>query len=81
VPCDVEIKTPHYNRTARAHRHSRTGPPPATGPRLGRRQGFFFAPDKGLGSLDDTWMTESRLVRVRERALEAGPRAGAHWVF
>jgi hypothetical protein len=46
VPCDVEIKTPHYHydHTAPAHRHTVPGHllPPV---RLGRRQGsFFFAP-------------------------------------
>jgi hypothetical protein len=54
VLCDVEIKTPHYNHTARAHCRTVTGhllP-------LGRRQGgFVFAPEGRVGgsgkALDD----------------------------
>eukprot|EP00962_Isochrysis_galbana_P022203 scaffold6600_cov125-Isochrysis_galbana.AAC.14 len=48
VPCNVEIKTPHYDHTTRAHRHTVPGhlPPPV---RLGlggqrRLGGFRFCP-------------------------------------
>eukprot|EP00962_Isochrysis_galbana_P018072 scaffold5206_cov154-Isochrysis_galbana.AAC.5 len=52
VPCNVEIKTPHYDHTTRAHRHTVPGhlPPPV---RLGlggqRRQGILFLPSGARG--------------------------------
>jgi hypothetical protein len=48
--CDVEIKTPHYDHTARAQRHTVPGHllPPV---RLGRRQGgFALAPEGHVGA-------------------------------
>jgi hypothetical protein len=62
VPCDVDIKNPHYDHTARAHRHTVPGRllPPV---RLGRRQGsFVFAPEGRVGARERPWMTELRLV-------------------
>jgi hypothetical protein len=50
VPCDVEIKTPHYNHTTQPHRHTVPGQllPPV---RLGCRQGgFVFAPEWRVGA-------------------------------